>query len=172
VAPTIFVSYNLHAFVVTETHAVAALFPLLWMPWAVLGIVTTTTLWRSVGLVIPIRTARMREGILTGVLILGLIFAGFAAIALTHAPIVATAWVLLALGLALTTVGFLGINSNDATERWLWINGGILLVATALMGSLLLVGSAAAASQVFAVVSPLASALVFFGGGLYLTRRD
>ncbi len=171
VAPAIFVSYNLLAFVVAETHAAAALFPLLWMPWAALGIVATATLWRSVGLVIPIRTARLREGIVTGAMIVGLIFAGFAAIAVTHAPIVATAWVLLALGLALTTVGLLGINSNDATERRLWIVEGILLVATALAGSLLLVGNAPAASQLFALVSPLASALVFFGGGLYLTRR-
>ncbi len=110
---------------------------------------------------------------------LGLILAGFVGIGAPGAPFVAQAWVLMAQGLGLVTVGLLGLNCNDATERRLWILGGILLVATALVGSLLLGGDTLGAGQWFKFISPqwfnliapLASALVYFGGGLYLTSR-
>jgi len=69
------------------------------------------------------------------------------------------------------TVGLMGFNCNDATERRLWILGGILLVAAALAGSLLLGGEILLARQWFTLISPLTSGLVLFGGGLYLTSR-
>ncbi len=172
VAPSIFVSYGLLGMLVGTFHFLRLLFPLLWIPWAAVGIIATATLWRSVSLVLPVQTARVREGILTGVLIVGLIFAGFGAISVTGLSIAPLAWVLLALGVALVIVGLLGFNVNSASERRLWVLGGLLLVVTSLVGTLLLGGDALFASQVFTFVSPLASALVFFGGGLYLTTRS
>ena len=53
----------------------------------------------------------------------------------------------------------------------MWIVGGVLLTVTALLGSLAFVGSLDAARDAFAIISPLASALVMFGGGLYLTSK-
>src|SRR2546425_345178 len=172
VAPAIFISYALLGILVgfpgngNGYHALWVLFPVLWAPWAAIGLVATATLWRSVGLVIPRRSARMREGVLTGAIIVGIIFAGFAAIAVTKVPVVEFAWVLMAQGLGVVTVGLLGLNCNDATERRLWILGGILLVATALVGSLLLGGEILLARQWVTLISPLTSGLVLFGGTL------
>ncbi len=171
VAPAIFVSYSLLGVLVGTYHFLALLFPLLWIPWAAVGIAATATLWRSVGLVIPVRSARIGEGIITGVIIVGIIFAGFAAISVTRAPLVAPAWVLTALGLSLVLVGLLGFNVNNAAERRLWIVGGILLLATALVGTVLIGADTLLANQLFTLISPIASASVFFGGGLFLTAR-
>lgn len=171
VAPAIFVSYSLLGILVGTYHSLALLFPLLWIPWATVGIAATATLWRSVGLVMPVQKARIREGIVTGVIIVGLIFAGFAAISVTRAPLVAPAWVLMALGFSLVIVGLLGFNVNDASERLLWIFGGVLLAAAALVGTLLIGADSVLANQAFTLLSPIASALVFFGGGLHLTTR-
>ncbi len=177
VAPAIFVSYSLLGLLVASPpgggtyHELAPLFPVLWMPWAALGLVATAILWRSMGLVIPVRSTRMREGMVSGVIIVGLILTGFVAIWHTHAPIVELAWVLMAQGLGLTIIGLLGLNCNDATERRLWVLGGILLVATSMIGSLVVAGDVSQARQWFTLISPLASALTLFGGGAYLTRR-
>ena len=113
----------------------------------------------------------MREGVFTGAIIVGIIFAGFAAIAVSRVPVVEFAWVLMAQGVGVVIVGLLGLNCNDATERRLWILGGILLAAVALVGSLLLGGDILLARQWFTLISPLTSGLVLFGGGLYLTAR-
>jgi len=134
-------------------------------------LVATATLWRSVGLVIPRRSAQGWEGVLTGAIIVGIIFIGFAAIAVAKIPVAEFAWVLMAQGIGVVTVGLLGLNCNDATERRLWILGGILLAAVALAGSLLLGGDILLARQWFTLISPLTSGLVLFGGGLYLTSR-
>jgi hypothetical protein len=177
VAPAIFISYALLGILTgflfdgDGHHPLRILVPVLWAPWAGIGFIATATLWRSVGLVIPRRSAQIRESILTGVIIVGIIFAGFAAIAVAKVPVVSFAWVLLAQGIGLVTVGLLGLNCNDATERRLWIFGGILLAGAALTGSLLLGGEVVLARQWFTLIAPLASALVFFGGGLYLTTR-
>src|SRR2546428_12729957 len=67
VAPAIFVSYALLGILVgfpsdgDGYHALRALFPVLWAPCAPLGLVATATLWRSVGLVIPRRSAQRWE---------------------------------------------------------------------------------------------------------------
>jgi len=177
VAPAIFVSYALLGILVgfpsdgDGYHALRVLFPVLWAPWAAIGLVATATLWRSVGLVIPRRSAQRWEGVLTGAIIVGIIFTGFAAIAVAKVPVAEFAWVLMAQGIGVVTVGLLGLNCNDATERRLWILGGILLAAVALAGSLLLGGDILLARQWFTLISPLTSGLVLFGGGLYLTSR-
>src|SRR5207244_11074095 len=75
VAPAIFVSYALLGILVgfpsdgDGSHALRVLFPVLWAPWAAIGLVATATLWRSVGLVIPRRSAQRWEGLLTGAII-------------------------------------------------------------------------------------------------------
>jgi len=171
VAPANFVSYALLAILVGTYHSLALLFPLLWIPWAAVGITATATLWRSVGLVIPRRSAQRWEGVLTGAIIVGIVFTGFAAIAVAKVRVAEFAWVLMAQGIGVVTVGLLGLNCNDATERRLWILGGILLAAVALVGSLLLGGDILLARQWFTLISPLTSGLVLFGGGLYLTSR-
>ncbi len=87
------------------------------------------------------------------------------------APIAELAWALTAIGIGVTLLAILGVNINDATERRMWIVGGVLLTAIALLGSLAFVGSLAAARDAFAIISPLASGVVLFGGGLYLTGK-
>lgn len=177
VAPAIFVSYALLGLLVgvplegDAVHGLAPLFPVLWMPWAALGTVAMLVLWRSVGLVVPVRSGGLREGIVTGALILALIFAGLAAIGVTRVPVVPFAWVLMAQGLGLVAVGFLGLNCNDDGDRRLWILGGALLAATALAGTLAGGGEALGANRWLTVVAPLASGLVLFGGGVYVAGR-
>ena len=173
VAPAIFMTYS---FVFHATGVGLGSFwwllPFLWMPWAAMGIVATTTLWRSAALVLPRDRTRPASHILvTGAVIVGLIVVGMAAIHALVAPIAELAWALTAIGIGVTLLAILGININDATERRMWVVGGVLLAATALVGSLVFVGSLAAARDAFAVISPLASGLVMFGGGLYLTSR-
>src|SRR5947199_389108 len=117
------------------------------------------------------RTFSRGEGVFPGAIIVGIIFAGFAAIAVSRVPVVEFAWVLMAQGVGVVIVGLLGLNCNDATERRLWILGGILLVAAALAGSLALGSEVLLARQWFPLISPLTRGLVLFGGGLYLTSR-
>src|SRR2546428_798747 len=58
VAPAIFISYALLGILVgfpgnnNGYHALWVLFPVLWAPWAAIGLVATATLWRSVGLLL------------------------------------------------------------------------------------------------------------------------
>ena len=72
---------------------------------------------------------------------------------------------------AMTVAGSLGLNAVDATGRRLWIAGGLGLAATALVGSLLVGADPDVSRAWFSLIGPLASGLVFFGGGLYLTNR-
>lgn len=174
VAPAVFMTYSLvfHAFPGPNLAGFSWVLPLLWMPWAAMGIVATTALWRSAALVLPRDRTRLRRHILaTGAVIAGLIAAGMAIIHATVAPVAELAWALTAIGIGVTLLALLGINITDATERRMWIVGGVLLAATALLGSLAFVGSLAAARDAFAIISPLASGLVLFGGGLYLTSK-
>jgi hypothetical protein len=174
VAPAIFMTYSFifHAFPGQNFAGFWWILPLLWIPWAAMGILATTTLWRSAALVLPRdRTRTGRTYLVTGAVIVGLIVIGMAVIHALVAPIAELAWALTAIGIGVTLLAILGININDATERRMWIVGGVLLAATALVGSLVFVGSLSAARDAFAVISPLASGLVMFGGGLYLTSK-
>src|SRR5207245_8825571 len=71
VAPAIFISYALLGIRVgfpgngNGYHALWVLFPVLWAPWAAIGSVATATLWPSVGLVITVRSARVRAAVPT-----------------------------------------------------------------------------------------------------------
>ena len=175
VAPAIFMTYSLifHAFSGQAFASIWWLLPILWIPWAAMGIVATTTLWRSAALVLPRDRTRPGSHILvTGTVIVGLIVVGMGVIHALVAPIAELAWALAAIGIGVTLLAILGININDATERRMWIVGGVLLALTALAGSLAFVGSLAAARDAFAVISPLVSGLVMFGGGLYLTSKS
>ncbi len=174
VAPAIFMTYSLvfHAFPGQGFSGFWWTLPLLWVPWAAMGLVATNTLWHSAALVLPRdRTRSGRQYIVTGAVIVGLIVIGMAVIHFLVAPIAELAWALTAIGIGVTLLAVLGFNINDATERRMWIVGGVLLTAIALVGSLAFVGSLAAARDAFAVISPLASGFILFGGGLYLTSK-
>ncbi len=174
VAPAIFMTYSFvfHALPEQNFAGLYWVFPLLWIPWAAMGIVATTTLWHSAALVLPHDRTRPRSHILvTAAVIIGLIVVGMIVIHILVAPIAELAWALTAIGIGVTFLAILGININDATERRMWIVGGVLLAAIALLGSLAFVGSLAAARDAFAIISPLASGVVLFGGGLYLTSK-
>jgi hypothetical protein len=173
VAPAIFMTYSFAFHAAGSTFGgIWWILPLLWIPWAAMGIVATTTLWHSAALVLPHdRTRPGSHALVTGAVIVGLIVVGMAVIHALVAPIAELAWALTAIGIGVMALALLGININDATERRMWIVGGVLLALTALVGSLVFVGSLAASRDAFAVVSPLASGLVMFGGGLYLTYK-
>ncbi len=174
VAPAIFMTYSFvfHTLPTGSFAGVWWILPLLWIPWAAMGLVATTTLWRSAALVLPRdRTRSGSQYVVTGAVIVGLIVIGMAVIHILVAPIAELAWALTAIGIGVTLLAILGVNINDATERRMWIVGGVLLTAIALLGSLVFVGSLAAARDAFAIISPLASGIVLFGGGLYLTSK-
>ncbi len=174
VAPAIFMTYSLvfHAFAGQSFSGFWWVLPLLWIPWAAMGLVATSTLWRSAALVLPRhRTRSGRQYIATGAVIVGLIVVGMIVIHVLVAPIAELAWALTAIGIGVTLLAILGVNINDAAERRMWIVGGVLLTVIALLGSLAFVGSLAAARDAFAIISPLASGVVLFGGGLYLTGK-
>jgi hypothetical protein len=173
VAPAIFMTYSfVGAAIIAFDAPVAFLYPILWIPWALLGLGTSGVLWRSVGLVIPVdRLRSLREGLLTGALIVGVIVGGMVLLFHVGFPIPENAMALLGLGAGTTVAGLLGLNSVDATGRRLWVLGGLLLVSIALGGTFLLGGDLALSRRTFSVIAPLAIGLVFFGGGLYLTSR-
>jgi hypothetical protein len=173
VAPAIFMTYS---FVGTAIEVSGAhfefLFPILWLPWALLGFATSGALWRSVGLVVPVNRLRSRrEGLLTGALIVGVIVGGMALHFHSGFRGAELAMALLGLGTGTAIAGLLGLNSVDATGRRLWVLGGLLLIATVVVGNLLIGGDLIVSRRWFSVLAPLSSALVFFGGGLYLTNR-
>lgn len=173
VVPAIFASYALAFHALAGVSGLAfLLFPFLWIPWTALGIIATLSLWRSVALVVPFdRTLPRSHVVVTGVLVVALIVVGMGVIRATGIPIAELAWALMAIGMAAAILGFTGINANDIAERRLWIVAGALLLLTALLGSLFFGSDLGLARDGFAVISPLASALVFFGGGLFLTSR-
>lgn len=171
VAPAIFISYDLAAAVITGDRSLFFLYPTLWIPWAALGLAATVSLWRSVGLVVPIRSARLVEGAITAVVIVGLIFGGFIAISVMGGPVSVHAWILMGYGGGLALVGVLGLNCYDRADRRFWIVGGLILVLVAVGGTLLSGGDVTASNAWFIVLAPLSTALVLFSGGWILSTR-
>ncbi len=172
VAPAVFVTDALATLAAEQGALPFAAFPFLWVPWAALGLLATASLWRSVGLVIPVdRTRCGRAWFLTGAVIVALIAAGILAIRLTGAPVAELAGALAGLGIAAAVLGAAGVNSTAPGDRRLWVAGGALMALVALAGSLLAGGDLVLARAAFAVISPVTSGLVFFGGGLVLVSR-
>ena len=172
--PAIFVSYALafHAFLGTGLSGPVLLTPFLWVPWTVLGWLATRGLWHSAALVAPFDRTRLRTNVLViGVLVVGLIVAGMGVIRTTGVPVAELAWALMAIGLAAAVLGLTGAGSNDAAERKMWLAASVALLLTALLGSLAFGTDLGLARDAFAVISPVASGVVFFGGGLYLTSH-
>lgn len=170
VAPAIFMTYSFAWHVLAESGRF--LFVFLWVPWALLGFATTGALWRSIGLVVPVdRMRSLRDGLLTGALVVGATIGGIVALFHVGLPLATLAMALLGLGAGTTVAGLLGLNSVDAAGRRLWVLGGLVLMATAFGGSLVIGADLELSRQWFAAIAPLSSALVFFGGGLYLTTR-
>ncbi len=172
VAPAVFVTYALATLIGGQGALPFAVYPFLWVPWAALGLLATASLWRSVGLVMPVdRTARGRVGVLAGAVIVGVIAAGIVAIRLTGVPVAELAWALAGLGIASAVLGVAGVASYHPADRRLWVAGGALMALVALAGSLLAGGDLTLARAWFAVLSPVTSGLVFSGGGLVLVSR-
>lgn len=170
VAAAIFVSYSFVGFVAeVEAPEAATLFPFLWLPWVLLGVLTNRLLWRSVGLVIALDPAEgAKWGILTMVLFLGLIFGGMALVAALDVPITEPATVLMAMGLATGLLGAVG--GSESYDRGLALAGGAVLVVVALAATLL-VGDGDTAYAWFSLVAPVAVVLVNFTvGGLVASR--
>ena len=172
--PAIFVSYALafHALLGSGLGGAVLLSPFLWVPWTVLGWLATRGLWHSAALVVPFDRTRLTTNLLVvGVLIVGLIVAGMGIIRTTGVPIAELAWALMAIGIAAAVLGLTGLASNDAAERKMWLASGIGLLLVSLLGSLAFGTDLGLARDGFAVIAPLASGIVFFGGGLHLTSR-
>ncbi len=148
---------------------------ILWVPFVLMGVLATVTLWRSVGLVIPVE--RNGEGARRGVVATGIFLAAiYGVFALTGlldvGHLLDDMVVLAGLGVASLALGATGYLSADALDRRLWLVAGILLLVAALAGSALL-GTLerplvhAAGTAYGAGVS----ALVYFGAGLFLANR-
>lgn len=167
----IFMTYGFLATVAVAYGAnVQLLFPIAWAPWVAMAWVASGLMWRSVALTVPIdRPVTLLRSFLAG-----LVFVGNIATTMFLAPalglsLVEPALILLALGDALIIVGVLGLLSTSRTERLLWIAGGAALGTVALVAAALIGADRAAAYAWFSLVSPLATALVFFFNGIYLS---
>lgn len=168
----IFVTYS-YVGVLFDAYAaeVEVLFAFLWAPWVALAAVITHQLWRSAGLVMPVDPrAERREGIVTGLVMLALIFGGLWIVHATGARLLEPATVLLALGAATAGLGLAGINARSRLERRLSAiaGGGLILVA---LVTTALVPQGGIGYAWLSLVAPVASVLAYFGvGGLLIAR--
>jgi hypothetical protein len=164
VAPAVFLTYGF-AF----AHAPGARWlGLLWMPWALAGIVFTATMWRSAALRLDAHARPPRKELAWHVLLFLLAVPGSVALALAmRAPVQPPAVVLGGLGAASMIVGAWGLLSRDRAERSIRVVTGAGLVVAAALEVALAGGDFAT----LAIVGALASFLAFFGSGLLLAMR-
>lgn len=158
-------------------------FFVLWIPWVGLGILATAALWRSAGLLNG--TARpVWNGTKAFLLFIAVVVALYLAYHFLElyrfVALVGPSVMLLLVGVGTATLGFNNWACPDRIERLLWLVGGIALIATVVIGTLV-AGPVAhdemdpaaftPALRAFSIIAPVATALVYFGNGLYLSLR-
>ncbi len=142
VASAIFLTYAYAARTLTvETYGLPPMsFGFLWVPWAVLGLLLTWFLWRSVGFVIPDRALTGRElAVHAGLFLVataGLAYAAIGAGLLIYPPILALAGV----GLVTSGLGVRSALAGDRVEGWFQALVGVVLIAVAVSEPFLLAG--------------------------------
>lgn len=168
----IFVTYS-YVGVVVDAYAtqMRALFPFLWIPWVLLGLLVTRSLWRSAGLVVPIQQRSLdRQGILLGLLFVGLISAGLLGVQALGWPLLEPAVALVGVGAATGLMGILGLTATSRFERRGAMIAGTLLVVVALVTTALVPADGTGYAWL-SLVAPVSVAIAYFTvGGLVAAR--
>jgi hypothetical protein len=164
----IFVSYEAIG-IANPSGALATIeFGFAWLPWVLLGAITTTVLWRSLALVIP-RSLGSATGVTTiaTVTFLALVLGGLAIVSLANISVSGPSWAMFAIGISTAVVGGSGLTTSSRSERAFWLGGGVLL-------AVLTIGIGLVAGRLgydplglLLIVGPVASTTLLFGGGLY-----
>lgn len=160
----------------------AAWFLVLWIPWAALGVLGSASLWRSAGLVSR-RSAAVWNGLKAFLLFLLAVVALYLAYHFLEIyrffSLVGPSAMLMLVGAGTLVLGFNRWACPDRVERLLWIAGGAMLLVVTFLGTIIVgpvphdadPSAFGPALQAFAVITPVAIALVYFGNGLYLSTR-
>lgn len=168
----IFVSYS-YVGVVLDAYSsdVDVLFPVLWIPWVAMAAVITRVLWSSAGLVMPAdRQAGDREGIISGVVFLGLIFGGLYLASRMDVAILEPAVVMLAVGVATGALAILGVNASGRIERRAGVVAGAGIAGVALIATPI-VGTGGTGYAWLSLIAPAISALAYFAVAALILRR-
>lgn len=168
--PGLFVTYSYWG-VVVDNYAPDAgpVFAILWIPWIAMGVISMIVLWRSAALVIPALNDRRRAW-LTPLVFVVVIQGGFGLMQLLPWDMVEPAISLIVVGLATIMAGLTGLIAHDRQEKTLAALAGGLLIAFAVIGTLLWQASDTAYA-VLGSLGPLAIAIAYFGTGLVVASR-
>lgn len=168
----IFVSYSyVGAIFDAYSPDVEVLFPVLWIPWVAMAVVITRVLWSSAGLVMPADLqGGGREGILSGVVFLGLIFGGLFLVSRVDVAMLEPAVVLLAVGVATGALAILGVNASGRLERRAGVLAGVGIAGVALVATPI-VGTGGTGYAWLSLIAPVTSALAYFAVAAVILRR-
>ncbi len=167
----IFVSYSyVGAIFDAYSSDVEILFPVLWIPWVAMAVVITRVLWSSAGLVMPADLQGSdREGILSGIVFLGLIFGGLYLVSRVDVAMLEPAVVLLAVGVATGALAILGVNASGRIERRAGVLAGVGIAGVALVATPI-VGTGGTGYAWLSLIAPVTSALAYFAVAAVILR--
>lgn len=147
----------------------------LWIPWVLLGAIATRVIWKSAALAVPVlaKEARGKQGLKYGLLFFTIFFVGFFVTEeLLKTTVVEPAIMMGLFGITVLTMGTTGFFCPSRLERGLALAGGLLLVVLTAVALVALRGTnEAVAYEVFGVLGPITSGLVYFLIGLILVVR-
>jgi hypothetical protein len=165
ITPGIFMTFG---FASASVDGFAWWIPLLWVPWAVLGIGMTAMLWRSVRLVLPMARQRPRREVVSHVLLFLVVVVGSAwTTVLLDLPVHPPAVALGGLGVVSMLFGIFGILTEDAIERRVRFLTGLGLVIVAGLIMWLVPGLTA----IVFITGAVAALAAFYGSGLWMVLR-
>jgi hypothetical protein len=165
----IFVSYEAIGLAAPPGTLAIFGYGVVWLPWMLLGSVSTTVLWRSLALVVPRDWgigARRATAVAT-MTFLALVLGGLAVISLANVHVNGPFWAMFAVGIAAAAVGGSGLTTESRSERVLWLVGGVVLAVLAVGIDLVAGRIGYDPLGLLLVVGPVASTALLFGGGLY-----
>jgi len=162
-------TYDFFGLLSTDHMGMMALFPFLWIPWVVVGIVATHLMWRSAAIVSP-GLADPRRVRWTGLLMALFILVGGSILFMLHIPVAPPGVMLAVMGVAYLLQGVLKWPGADRLERGLRLATGLLFLGvTAAVTALS--GHALGSLMAFSVAAPAATAVCLCGGGVVLATR-
>lgn len=164
----IFVSYEAVGIANLPATASGIALGVVWIPWMLLGVVSTSILWRSVALVLPASpVGAEKTTLIATATFLALAIGGLAVVALAHVPIDGVSFAMIAVGIAAAVVGGSGLTTDARSERAFWLGGGVTLALLAIVVDFVAGRVAYPSEGLLLVLGPLASSALLFGGGLY-----
>jgi hypothetical protein len=134
-----------------------------------MGFLATRAVYGSAGVFVPTMRRTCHSWIFIA-LFVAVMFAGFWIAGALNVSLVEPAIFLGLIGVVSILLGLTGYGSVDRTERILRLAGGSLLLLLSVAPAPFL-PSRDAAYAVYGSIAPLATAIVYFGIGLFLTQR-